>query len=185
MLIHGNFEIEIPKIKSNSIDLIIADIPWLDDNTLNLSYDSIFSQLHRVLDTKGLCIITVDTGTSIIALLAYCFGASKYFQFRRTMVYIEGNNFGNIVILEHRGDGHTFHDDNKIIYLDKIYTQYPNSKDNKLYDFIIRTFSKENDMVLDPFMGIGTTGKVCDRLSRRFIGIELNNECYEVACQRS
>ena len=33
--------------------------------------------------------------------------------------------------------------------------------------------SKENQMILDPFMGSGTVGRVCDKLNRRFIGYDL------------
>jgi DNA modification methylase len=35
-------------------------------------------------------------------------------------------------------------------------------------------FSKEGDLVLDPFMGSGTTAKICDKMNRRWIGFELN-----------
>ena len=33
--------------------------------------------------------------------------------------------------------------------------------------------SNEGDVVLDPFMGSGTTGRVCDKLGRRFVGYDL------------
>ena len=39
---------------------------------------------------------------------------------------------------------------------------------------IIQT-SKEFELVLDPFMGSGTTGRVCDKLGRSFVGYDLNN----------
>jgi DNA modification methylase len=42
----------------------------------------------------------------------------------------------------------------------------------------------EGDVVLDPFFGSGTTGVVCQRLKRRFIGIELNPEYIEIARRR-
>jgi len=35
--------------------------------------------------------------------------------------------------------------------------------------------SNENDLILDPFMGSGTTGRVCDKLGRSFVGYDLNN----------
>jgi len=41
--------------------------------------------------------------------------------------------------------------------------------------------SKENDVVLDPFMGSGTTGVACKLLNRNFIGIELNEEYIKIA----
>jgi hypothetical protein len=38
--------------------------------------------------------------------------------------------------------------------------------------------------VLDPFMGSGTTGVACARLSRRFIGIEIHEPYFDIACRR-
>jgi DNA modification methylase len=35
-------------------------------------------------------------------------------------------------------------------------------------------FSQEGDLVLDPFMGSGTTGRMCAKMNRRWIGFELN-----------
>ena len=44
--------------------------------------------------------------------------------------------------------------------------------------------SNEEDNVLDPFMGSGSTGVACALLKRKFIGIELSNEYYEIAKNR-
>lgn len=38
--------------------------------------------------------------------------------------------------------------------------------------------------ILDPFMGSGTTGVACVKLGRRFIGIEISEEYFEIACRR-
>jgi DNA modification methylase len=51
------------------------------------------------------------------------------------------------------------------------------------HDHII-SWSNEGDMVLDPFMGSGTTGKMAKQLGRNFIGIELDKDYYEIAKQR-
>jgi DNA modification methylase len=48
----------------------------------------------------------------------------------------------------------------------------------------INSFSKENETVLDPFMGSGTTGIACHLLNRKFIGIELQEKYFEIACKR-
>lgn len=44
--------------------------------------------------------------------------------------------------------------------------------------------TKENDFVLDPFMGSGTTGVACKNLNRNFIGIELDENYYKIAKER-
>ena len=44
--------------------------------------------------------------------------------------------------------------------------------------------SREGDLVLDPFLGSGTTGQVALRMGRRFVGVELNPEYVEIAKRR-
>jgi DNA modification methylase len=44
--------------------------------------------------------------------------------------------------------------------------------------------TKENDIVLDPFMGSGTTGVACKELNRHFIGIELDENYFNMAKER-
>lgn len=48
----------------------------------------------------------------------------------------------------------------------------------------IQSWSNEGDIVLDPFMGSGTTGLAALELNRKFIGIELNEEYFELSKQR-
>ena len=48
----------------------------------------------------------------------------------------------------------------------------------------IVSWSNENDIVLDPFMGSGTTAIAAIREKRNFIGFELNKEYYDMACKR-
>ena len=50
-----------------------------------------------------------------------------------------------------------------------------------LPEWFIKLFSEENDVVLDPFAGSATTCVAAYELNRRFIGIELNREYFEVA----
>ena len=53
-----------------------------------------------------------------------------------------------------------------------------------LLEYIIKTSSNENDVVLDCFMGSGSTGIACKRTNRRFIGIELDDNYFEIAKKR-
>ena len=53
-----------------------------------------------------------------------------------------------------------------------------------LMEWILKYYSKEGDVVLDPTMGSGSTGVACKNMNRNFIGMEMNDEIYEVACNR-
>lgn len=48
----------------------------------------------------------------------------------------------------------------------------------------IKSWSNEGDIILDPFMGSGTTGVACKKLSRDFIGIEIVNKYFDIAQER-
>ena len=51
-------------------------------------------------------------------------------------------------------------------------------------DEMIREFTQEGDVVLDPFMGLGTTGIVCARYGRSFVGCEIYKPYYDLAVER-
>ena len=53
-----------------------------------------------------------------------------------------------------------------------------------LMSWILKYYSKEGDVVLDPTMGSGSTGISCKEMNRNFIGIEKDPEIYEVAVNR-
>jgi len=48
----------------------------------------------------------------------------------------------------------------------------------------LRIFSKENDIILDPFIGTGTTAYVSKMMNRNFIGCEINKEYVDIANKR-
>ena len=54
----------------------------------------------------------------------------------------------------------------------------------ELMELLIENSSLEGDVVLDPFMGSGTTGIACAKLNRKFIGIEIDEKYFEIAKQR-
>lgn len=54
----------------------------------------------------------------------------------------------------------------------------------ELVSRILRDFTKENDMIFDPFMGSGTTGIVCSKMNRLFVGCEIDNDMFEIAKER-
>lgn len=66
-------------------------------------------------------------------------------------------------------DGKNLHDTEKPVELMKI---------------LINNSSQPNGIVLDPFMGIGSTGIACKKLDRQFVGIEIDQQYYNIAQKR-
>ena len=68
--------------------------------------------------------------------------------------------------------------------LNDISNTHPTVKPLKLMSYLIILGSRQDDVILDPFMGSGTTGVAAAQLGRRFIGIELHGEYVNIAQQR-
>ena len=61
---------------------------------------------------------------------------------------------------------------------------HPTEKPIDLMEFYVKNSSNEGDMVLDMFMGSGSTGVACKNTNRNFIGIELDEKYFEIAKNR-
>ena len=67
---------------------------------------------------------------------------------------------------------------------EKKYGKHPTQKPLSILKELIKSVTNPNDIVLDPFMGSGSTCVAATQLKRRYIGIELNKEYYEIAKSR-
>ena len=61
---------------------------------------------------------------------------------------------------------------------------HPTQKPVALFEYLIKTYTNEGDTVLDNCMGSGTTGVACKNLGRKFIGIELDENYFNLAKER-
>ena len=61
---------------------------------------------------------------------------------------------------------------------------HPTQKPVDLMEWLIKTYTNENDTVLDFAMGSGTTGVACKNTNRNFIGIELDKNYFDIANKR-
>ncbi|OAQ02343.1 DNA methyltransferase [Ligilactobacillus aviarius] len=68
--------------------------------------------------------------------------------------------------------------------LGKERTSHPTQKSLALMEDIINIHTNPHDLILDPFMGSGTTGVAALRNNRRFIGVEINEEYFNIAKKR-
>lgn len=61
---------------------------------------------------------------------------------------------------------------------------HPCPKPDAIAMWLVESFAAEREIILDPFMGSGTTGVACVRLNRKFIGIEMHEPYFDIACRR-
>lgn len=74
---------------------------------------------------------------------------------------------------------------NNVLYFDKeIKNVHPTQKPNDLLEYLIKTYTREGDLILDNCMGSGSCGVAAAKNKRRFIGIELNKDYFEIAKDR-
>lgn len=92
-----------------------------------------------------------------------------------------------------KGKGKCFpqsYDDAKTYYIapinhkDKKEFKHPTIKPLDITEKIIRNSSREGQVILDPFMGSGTTGVACKSQNRNFVGIEIDENYFNIAKER-
>lgn len=110
-------------------------------------------------------------------------GSGKAYTQKRTGRDDTGDNYGGIAA---RTD--TVNDGGRnpisVLEFDREVGQHPTQKPVALMEYLIRTYTNEGDTVLDNCMGSGTTGVACKNTGRKFIGIEMDDNYYDIAKNR-
>lgn len=175
----------------------------LDYETWKQKMDLFFKEAARVIKPGGSAIIfmaIINVGNVI--KLAH----DNDFYYKTTGIWHKLNpmprnmnlHFVNSteswVYLTYKKRTGTFNNDGKVVHDfietsvtpngERKYGKHPTQKPEQLIDHFIVLLSNKGDTVLDPFMGSGTTGVVCKRRGRNFIGIELDDNYCEFARKR-
>lgn len=61
---------------------------------------------------------------------------------------------------------------------------HPTQKPLKLIEYLVKIHSNEGDLVVDPFLGSGTTALVCKRTNRKFMGFEIDDNYFKICEER-
>lgn len=86
------------------------------------------------------------------------------------------NNNGDVI--------HDFVETALTVRSEKTYGKHPTQKPIQLMEHFIKILSNKGDLVIDPFMGSGSTGVAAKLLGRNFIGIEINQTYFTIAKNR-
>ena len=208
-------------ITSESIDLIVSDVPYKTTsrgcagtsggmfqkkinkkgsvfihNNINIS--DYADELYRVLKDGSHCYIMTNN-TNLIEMLNTLTNVG--FHFIKSLIWDKGNKimgqyymsqFEYILFLR-KGKGIKINNcgTSDIISVPNKKTKDENNKNLhdtekpiELMKILIENSSKIGDIVLDPFMGIGSTGIACVETNRKFIGFEIDEKYFYISKER-
>lgn len=97
------------------------------------------------------------------------------------------NCYGDIKVTEDDRKGSTEKYPTSIVRFQKPHPScavHPTQKSTELCEWLVKTYTNEGETLLDNCMGSGSTGVACVNTNRNFIGIELNEEYFEIAEKR-
>jgi DNA modification methylase len=181
--------------KGTDVDRFRVSMDFGDWDNNFTGLDIIIKECYRILKKSGTLICFYDLW-KITPLKEY-FEEAKFKQVR-FIEWLKTNpvplnskinyltNSREIAISGVKGGKPTFHSeyDNGIYQYPICHDKdrfHPTQKPLQLIEDIIKKHSNENDLIVDCFMGSGTTGVAAINLKRNFIGIELNKEYFEKA----
>lgn len=207
-LINGDCFKEIKLINDESIDLIVTDPPYgmdFQSHRRKDVYNKIANDqnLDWISDFYKECFRVMKDNTAIYSFCSWhkidCFKSEfeKYFKLKNILVWVKNNHGSGDLkagyapkyeFILYGNKGRRCFEDKRyedVLFFNKTGNNYhPTEKPIDLIEFLISNSSKENDLVLDCFMGSGTTGVACANKNRKFIGIELDKGYYDISSNR-
>jgi site-specific DNA-methyltransferase (adenine-specific) len=194
----------LKQLPDKSIDLVVTDPPYGDNIAYGVHNRTIVGNEHPLVALTALaeCYRLLKTNAS-----AYMFCGSRHLGFLRSFFQTYTKYaIRDVIIWDKilRGRGHGFRRQYEcILVLEKGKPRYrnpglpnvlryqrvrasrhPHEKPVALIEALIRQSSDEWDIMLDPFLGSGTTALAAQGLNRYYVGVELDPSYYRVAKTR-
>lgn len=190
----------LKSLPSNSIDSVITDPPYninlkpqrgltdsiqnddMSEEEFTSFLENVFTEINRVLKEDSFLIIF--TGWSTIPLFRNVL--DKLFTLKSMPIWVK-NNFGigyytrpqyEPCFLYLKGSPKPLEKPvSDVWHFNRLLApEHSCQKPVKMMRFIVKTFTKENDIVLDPFAGSGSTIVACKQTNRRWVGAELEGK---------
>jgi DNA modification methylase len=202
----------LPMLPDNSVDLILTDPPYGynylsrshklpltkiandDQEAYGLLDKALAIAWHKLKPDRHVYIFTNWQSYEQMAPIV-----RKYFKQKGALVWVKNNrtrgdlkgNYGyqhEDIMYFHKGRRWLFGKrDSDVLLFDKVPAQamrHPTEKPLKLLEYLISKSTENGEVVLDMFMGIGSTCEAAKNVGRRYVGIELEKVWFEVAKAR-
>jgi len=191
----------IKSIKDSSVDCVITDPPYglnkkgiRNDSDLTLFYN-ILPECYRVLKDDSFFITFFSTKhlpqifknnpfEYFWQFILYCSGGSVrtsigYSKYMCCLVFKKGNpkvlKWNKDIFIDTPG---------RKVEPDEGFIDHPTPKPKQFIRELLSMFTKEEDLILDPFVGSGSTALACKQTGRRFVGFEIDKKYYKNAKER-
>jgi site-specific DNA-methyltransferase (adenine-specific) len=230
-LIKGDCLVEMPKIASKSIDMILCDLPYgMTKNAWDVAipFDKLWAEYNRIIKDSGAIVLfgsqpfTSLMITSNLKHFRYClvWEKNKFSDFlnakRKPMKtnediaifykkqpiynpqywYSTPYTRWNTQAAVDKQTNYGSHKENfveskdgkrlptTVLKFNRVERPlHPTQKPVDLLEWLIKTYTNENNLILDNCMGVGSTGIACMKTNRRFVGIELEEEYFNIATE--
>lgn len=206
-IINGDCLEIMKNFPDKSVDMILTDIPYgvvnRDSNGLRnldkgkadefeMSMVELLNELYRVSNGQIIIFCGKEQFSDIYSFFANKKGTVRPIVWNKTNpspmngqhIYLSGVEFAVWFKPRGRKVFNAFCKNTVFNFPNGSKKYHPTGKNLKLFTELIEDNSNENELILDPFMGGGTTGVACINTNRRFIGIELDEEYFNKAKKR-
>lgn len=154
---------------------------WIPEIYRILKEDTHCYIFTNVINLQEMISISLDSGFKLHNLLVWeknnCTPSQFYMKNCEYVLFLRK---GKAKYIKNIGESKTVHKFKNIIGG----KNHPTEKPIELMKFYIENSSNKGDVVLDPFMGSGSTGVACINTNRNFIGMELDETYFQVAKER-
>ena len=183
-----------------------AERPILNDGPeANDLFKKVLPELERILTPKGGCCCCCGGGGGPDPQFArWSLWMDEVFKFKQMIVWDKGpmgmgwhyrRSYETVLVAEKKSGANWYDETNAIeniirpgqYGIRKIIpqaTDHPTPKPSELSAHFAKLHTKAGDTVIDPFMGGGSTGVGVIPMGRKFIGIELDEKWFDLACTR-
>lgn len=184
-LYNGNCLEVMKEIEDNSVDMILCDLPygvtackW--DSVI--PFDKMWGQYKRIIKTSGNIVLFASQPFTSELILSN----KNWFAYNWIWKKEQGTNFllANKMPLKIQIINKGTRKPTSILEFKRETGLHPTQKPVGLLEYLIKTYTNEGMTVLDNCMGSGSTGIACMNTNRRFIGIELDENYFNIAKNR-
>ena len=196
-LIHGDCLEKMKEIPDKSIDMILCDLPYgvtkVKWDTV-IPFEPLWEQYERIIKLNGAIVLfsTQPFTTDLICSNRNMFRYEIVWEKTQKTGFYNANKMPlkgheNILVFYKRYPHDVIHFSNwngALFGKTKKATKHPTQKPVPVLEYLIKTYTNEGDTVLDNCMGSGSTGVACVNTGRDFIGIELDDNYFQIAEKR-